>query len=120
MSNSFGHVLSSSLLFSLVVEYASRRIAACHPVPLVRGCLKRLEMHQRLQALLYSRGPRDSCLPRQPQDMEDAGAYGWNVKMEGLDWQRFMANKNKEIKRLNGVRTTTLNASHVSQREPCP
>ena len=38
------------------------------------------------------------------QDVEDAAAYGWDMRVEGLDWGRFMANKNKEIRRLNGVR----------------
>jgi len=41
-------------------------------------------------------------------DIHDAAAYGWNVKEEGLDWARFIANKNKEISRLNGVYANML------------
>jgi glutathione reductase (NADPH) len=46
-------------------------------------------------------------------DVEDAAAYGWNVREEGLDWPRFLANKNKEIARLNGVYANLLKNSGV-------
>jgi glutathione reductase (NADPH) len=46
-------------------------------------------------------------------DLHDAAAYGWNIKEEGLDWGRFLANKNKEIGRLNGVYANLLKNSGV-------
>ncbi len=36
-------------------------------------------------------------------DFEDAQAYGWNVGETSFDWSRLIANKNKEIERLNGI-----------------
>ena len=49
-------------------------------------------------------------------DVHDAAAYGWNLKEEGLDWPRFLANKNKEIARLNGVYANLLKTSGVEVR----
>ena len=34
---------------------------------------------------------------------EDAAAYGWNVPPRTFDWARLIANKDREITRLNGV-----------------
>jgi len=36
-------------------------------------------------------------------DIEDARAYGWDVAEPTLDWPRLIANKDREIARLNGV-----------------
>src|SRR5829696_4050676 len=36
-------------------------------------------------------------------DFEDAEGFGWTVEGAKLDWGRLIANKNKEIDRLNGV-----------------
>src|SRR5688572_2943036 len=36
-------------------------------------------------------------------DFTDAAQYGWGVGVSGFDWTRLIANKNKEIKRLNGI-----------------
>ena len=36
-------------------------------------------------------------------DIEDARAYGWDVAEPALDWPRLIANKDREIARLNGV-----------------
>ena len=51
--------------------------------------------------------------------MHDAAAYGWNLKEEGLDWPRFLANKNKEIARLNGVYANLLKNSGVEVQTAC-
>ncbi|ANK83328.1 MAG: glutathione-disulfide reductase [Rhizobiales bacterium NRL2] len=37
------------------------------------------------------------------EDFEDASAYGWDVQVGGFHWDRLIANKNKEISRLNDV-----------------
>ena len=36
-------------------------------------------------------------------DFEDAAAYGWSVAEPSFDWRTLVANKDKEIARLNGV-----------------
>jgi glutathione reductase (NADPH) len=37
------------------------------------------------------------------EDFSDAAGFGWSVAEPRLDWARLIANKNKEINRLNGV-----------------
>lgn len=37
------------------------------------------------------------------EDFIDAHAYGWDVDTQGFNWQRLIANKDKEIDRLNGI-----------------
>ena len=37
------------------------------------------------------------------EDFEDAAGFGWDVAATSFNWQRLIANKNKEIERLNGV-----------------
>ncbi|MDB4931987.1 MAG: gor [Myxococcaceae bacterium] len=37
------------------------------------------------------------------EDLDDARAYGWDVAEPALDWPRLIANKDKEIARLNGI-----------------
>jgi len=46
-------------------------------------------------------------------DVHDAAAYGWNVGEPTLDWSRFIANKNKEIARLNGIYERMLGNAKV-------
>ncbi|WP_366654811.1 glutathione-disulfide reductase [Fodinicurvata sp. EGI_FJ10296] len=46
-------------------------------------------------------------------DLEDAGAYGWNVGTFTHDWARLIANKNEEISRLNGVYQRLLDGAGV-------
>jgi glutathione reductase (NADPH) len=36
-------------------------------------------------------------------EVEDAAAFGWTVAEPAFDWQRLLANKDREIDRLNGV-----------------
>jgi len=37
------------------------------------------------------------------EDFEDAAGFGWRVGESSFDWPRLVANKNREIARLNGV-----------------
>ena len=37
------------------------------------------------------------------EEFEDAAGFGWNVSPESFDWSRLIANKDKEISRLNGI-----------------
>lgn len=51
------------------------------------------------------------CIPKKlfvyashfTEDFEDAHGFGWNVPNRRFDWPRLVANKNREIVRLNGV-----------------
>jgi glutathione reductase (NADPH) len=47
------------------------------------------------------------------EDLEDARAYGWNVTTSGFEWPHLLANKNKEIARLNGIYTRILDKAGV-------
>jgi len=50
-------------------------------------------------------------------DFEDAAGYGWTVEGARIDWARLIANKNKEIDRLNGVYIRMLRDSGVKLLE---
>lgn len=50
-------------------------------------------------------------------DFEDAAGYGWTVEGARVDWARLVANKNKEIDRLNGVYIRLLRDSGVKLME---
>lgn len=62
------------------------------------------------------------CVPKKllvygshfPEDVEDAKAYGWDMKIEGFDWQRLIRNKNTEIERLNGIYRRLLDNAGVT------
>lgn len=51
------------------------------------------------------------CVPKKlftyaahvPEEIEDAAGYGWTVGASRFDWKTLVANKNKEIERLNGI-----------------
>ncbi len=45
--------------------------------------------------------------------LEDAAGYGWTVGERGFDWKRLLANKNREIERLNGVYRRMLEGAGV-------
>ena len=61
------------------------------------------------------------CIPKKlfaygahyPDDTEDARAYGWTFDAPKLDWPRLIANKDREIARLNGVYRRILEISRV-------
>jgi glutathione reductase (NADPH) len=50
-------------------------------------------------------------------DFEDAAAYGWDIGACTLDWARLIANKDKEIARLNGVYAKLLDDAGVTRIE---
>ncbi len=48
------------------------------------------------------------------EDFEDAAAYGWQVGARSFDWPTLIANKDKEIARLEGIYQKLLNDAGVS------
>lgn len=61
------------------------------------------------------------CVPKKlfvyashfPEYVEDAGGYGWSIEPGSFDWSTLLANKDKEIDRLNGIYIRNLEASGV-------
>ena len=61
------------------------------------------------------------CIPKKllvyashfSDDFTDAAGFGWNVGERKFDWENLIANKNKEIARLNGVYRKILEDSGV-------
>ncbi len=51
------------------------------------------------------------------EDLADADAYGWSVGAPGFDWATFIANKDREIARLNGVYADLLDEAGVTHLE---
>lgn len=51
------------------------------------------------------------------EDFEDAAAYGWTVGPRSFSWKTLIANKDKEIDRLNGVYIRLLQGSGVAIHE---
>lgn len=47
------------------------------------------------------------------EDFQDAAAYGWTVKPDSFNWRTLVENKDKEIKRLNGIYERLLEGSGV-------
>lgn len=46
-------------------------------------------------------------------EFEDAAGFGWDVRDKSFDWKTLIANKDREIDRLNGIYIRNLNASGV-------
>lgn len=61
------------------------------------------------------------CIPKKllvyashyAEDFEDAKAYGWDVERRGFSWKTLIANKDKEITRLNEVYDRILHQAGV-------
>ena len=61
------------------------------------------------------------CIPKKllvyashyADDFDDAAGYGWTVGERRVDWAQLIANKNKEISRLNGVYRKVLSDAGV-------
>jgi len=61
------------------------------------------------------------CIPKKlfayaghyAEDIEDAAGYGWTVAPPSFDWPTLVANKDKEITRLNGVYERILTGAGV-------
>ena len=51
------------------------------------------------------------------EDFEDARNYGWTVRDTSFDWATLIANKDKEIDRLNGIYKNLLTGSKVDLLE---
>ncbi|MBW2241525.1 MAG: glutathione-disulfide reductase [Deltaproteobacteria bacterium] len=67
------------------------------------------------------------CIPKKlfvlashfSEDFEDAAGYGWSVGPRSFDWPTLIANKDKEITRLNGIYQRMLDGAgvtHISGR----
>jgi glutathione reductase (NADPH) len=62
------------------------------------------------------------CIPKKllvyashfAEDFEDAAGYGWSVGQRAVDWTKLIANKDKEINRLNHVYRKLLEDSGVT------
>jgi glutathione reductase (NADPH) len=62
------------------------------------------------------------CIPKKllmyashfSEDFEDAAGFGWTVRERRVDWATLIANKDKEIMRLNGVYRKLLQESGVT------
>jgi glutathione reductase (NADPH) len=65
------------------------------------------------------------CIPKKlfvyaahfAEDFEDAAGFGWSVGERRFDWARLLANKDREIERLNGVYARLLDAAGVTRIE---
>ncbi|HXG53060.1 MAG TPA: glutathione-disulfide reductase [candidate division Zixibacteria bacterium] len=65
------------------------------------------------------------CIPKKllvyaaqfSEDFEDAAAFGWTVGERRIDWARLIANKDREIARLNGVYRKLLEDTGVTVME---
>lgn len=51
------------------------------------------------------------------EDFEQAAGFGWNLGEANFDWPTLIANKNREIQRLNGIYRNLLVNSGVSLLE---
>ena len=76
----------------------------------IRGCVPK-------KLMVYASGYRET--------FEDATAYGWSPVQSNFDWTQFMAAKNAEIARLEGVYKGILDnnnvthfAAHASLKDP--
>ena len=65
------------------------------------------------------------CIPKKlfvyashfSEDFEDAAGYGWSVGEPTFDWRALLANKDREIERLNGIYARLLDAAGVTRIE---
>lgn len=61
------------------------------------------------------------CIPKKlmvyashfADDFEDAAAYGWSLGERSFDWSTLVANKDREIARLNGIYENILKSNNV-------
>ena len=65
----------------------------------IRGCVPK-------KLLSYAAHVRD--------ELEDAAGYGWTIPDASFDWPALIANKDKEIARLEGIYQKLLNDAGVS------
>jgi len=87
------------------------RIAAGH------GATVMLAEEYRMGGTCVIRG----CVPKKllvlgshvSQEIEDAAGFGWSIPEAHFDWPKLIANKDKEIARLEGIYTSNLEKSGV-------
>src|SRR5215813_12024956 len=65
----------------------------------IRGCVPK-------KLLVYA--------SRYADDFEDAAGYGWSVEEPVFDWKKLIANKDREIARLEAAYTANLERSKVA------
>src|SRR5438874_1992416 len=65
----------------------------------IRGCVPK-------KLLVYA--------ARFSEEFEDAAGYGWTVREPTFDWQKLIANKDREITRLEMLYTTALERAKVA------
>src|ERR1700752_211016 len=53
------------------------------------------------------------------QEIEDAAGFGWTIPTATFDWPTLIANKDKEIARLEGIYTTNVEKSGVTIFHDC-
>ena len=51
------------------------------------------------------------------EDFEDAEAYGWTVGKRSFNWSKLIANKDREIDRLNGIYINLLDSAEVRRHD---
>ena len=68
----------------------------------IRGCVPK-------KLLVYA--------ARFADEFEDAAGYGWSVPEPSFDWPTLIANKDREITRLEAAYTTTLERAGVQARQ---
>src|SRR5690606_42057185 len=84
-----------------------------------------LSLHDALPIYLGGTCVNVGCVPKKllvyaaqfHESFRDAVGYGWQPTTPAFDWSALIANKNREIERLNGIygdrKSTRLNSSHV-------
>ena len=87
------------------------------------GCRRRFGAKVAIAEELYLGGTcvNVGCIPKKllvyashyADDFDDAAGYGWTVGERRVDWVQLIANKNKEISRLNGVYRKVLSDAGV-------
>ncbi len=95
---------SGGVRASRMAAAAGARVAVCEEsrvggTCVIRGCIPK-------KLLVYAARYRD--------DFEDAAAYGWESRLPMFDWRRLIANKDREIDRLNGIYVGLLESAGVT------
>ena len=94
---------SGGVRASRMAAASGARVAICEDsrvgsTCVIRGCIPK-------KLLVYAAHYRD--------DFEDAVAYGWSSKLPMFDWRQLIANKDREIDRLNGIYINLLRNAGV-------
>lgn len=98
---------SGGVRASRVAAGLGARVAVCEEsrvggTCVIRGCVPK-------KLLVYA--------SHYSEDLEDCEAFGWTVPERRFDWSRLIANKDREIDRLNGVYISMLQKAGVDLYE---